>query len=602
MSGSGQFTTNLPHWWKRYLQAVKQLPDDWEEKSVVLQACQDFAESLQKWDESSQDPIPNIAIIGPKNSGKTFLLRKFLPTDKLANADADKLPVGLEVESSTRRLTWVGHSPPPSFDPRGETFLETEPLTRILPRYQVRMVDVPGFNERGPAEQTSARLALARTVIKILVIPPSLIETREWGEYLEECRGGWVFPVLNGVRDHQQQAGQDRLYRDLQELLGHDRVAYPVILPDLDLLPEDQRESRWQESWQTLQNTFQNTFGDLDLPALQEPERAGRLESFREKWGAYWESRLVMSKQALDAWPDPAHLLPQPLSQFFFPSTRATSAGLELALRGSFLQRTSGLLFPWKGFLGLAHLLRGAWQKIPFLFLGSLPAAAGSFTQAIRNWKNKQASGKPEKHVTPELDTLIRIQYQPAIRQLHEALAIDLQTIGHSTNRKSDESLIVTIREADQLRQIAEETFEQSIARQSPGSGTGLLIGGCGMLIFWGIFIWPLAAIYLQYYQTVHLLVNLSSGYSLNHFPQGTGAILGTALLLALFPVFLWIIVTDRILFPQHRRKALEKDLRQNLEKNIARALREGRVGLNLNHRILEALPDLFIHDPKRRS
>ena len=584
---------SLPQWWQDYRQALDCLPADWEERETVLQACGDFEQTMQEWEQTSGDPVVNVAVVGPKNAGKSFLIRELIRLQGFATDFLETLPVGWGTAEATRQLTWLGHEPPVSFDPRAEHFLETPPLNALLPGQTLRLLDVPGFNERKAEEQHRARLALAKAVIKILVVPPSLVETREWGEYLQDCQGGWVFPVMNAVRGPAQEALAERLRSDLAGVLGHQRVLPPCLLPDFGLLPEEEQETRRAAELKKLLTHWQSAFGSLSPAELRAPERAGRLNHFREVWGRYWEEKLPQTQALLRAWPEPADLLPGPLAELYAPPGRVTRVALGLASRGHFLSLTSSLLFPWKGFLGLAHLLQGAWQKIPFLFLGSVPAALGSAGQALRNAKQKIAGTLAGDPAEKDLTTLLEDHYRPHTEALARALQADLKQTKNASPPSSPPELTLT--GTARLTPLARQSLEETLPRFSPGRISATLVGLGGMLIFWGIFIWPLFSLYVDYFQAARQVVEGSAASPLALFPRQTGTVLGTAFLLALFPLFLWIVITDALLFRRPRLDQLDHAWRTDLRQKIEKAFSQRTLTLKTDHPLLNALPRLFL-------
>ncbi|MCH8474563.1 MAG: hypothetical protein LAT55_04975 [Opitutales bacterium] len=585
----------LPQRFLLWEKALESLPSEWNKKGYWQNRLKTFA---REWENLSGSVTANsieIAIVGPKNGGKTLL------TQTLAglSGESPHPPSGLASAAGTDRLTWYAHTPPSSFDPKTESFVETAPLTNIIPDKEIRLADVPGSNELQAARALSARRILQRAAVKVLVVPANQVEDRDWSEYLQDARGGWVLPVLNLLRTEEQQELVTHLLESLHETHDPAQVLPPVLAADWALSKAERpKEKVLAETTQAIQKTLAAHLANLSEEAILAPERTGRWENFQKAWVRDWGTQFPHALPLIEKLTSREAELPQNLSRLLFTQDAAFRYHYQMQVLSRFWAHSPGFLFPWKGLLGVATILRGALAKIPFLFMGSLPSAAASAYQAIRNTASLKAwKGLVSRDPSDSLHQEVSEELAPALNQLDRALALDLgQPLRTLTDGKPEKPSVSIVGLKPFLRQN-EQVMEKNLARHQPGRILAGMSGLLGFFIFWGIFVWPLVGLYADHFHAVSNLLQGNEQGSWATFPSGAGSTFLTTFFLALLPMLLYITLLHSLLLAPRRIQKSLQELKSEQEELLLQYNSDHRLRIDLDHPLASAIKTLGSDD-----
>ncbi|MCC5788034.1 MAG: DUF456 domain-containing protein [Opitutales bacterium] len=564
------------------------MPEDWVGQSYWQKRLDDFADEWQNLSLSASASSLEIALIGPKNSGKTLFAQGLAGL----SSKSESFGPGLKSASGTDRVTWYGSSPPKNYNPQRESFVETSPLENLIPGKEVRLADVPGSNELDKDRAQNAQKVLQRAAIKILLLPANQAEDREWTDYLKDARGGWVLPILNLIRTDEQNDLASHLLERLREGHAAEQILPPLLIPDWGLSgPNEVPQVALQKAIKTICQTLATHLQDLSEEAILAPERQGRWENFQQQWIRDWSQQFPHTLPLVEKFETLEGELPDYLARILFQQNASFRYHYQLQVLSRFWTQSPGWLFPWKGFLGAATVLRGALGKIPFLFLGSLPSAAVSAFQAIRNtaslkaWK-QTVSRDPSAEIQKELSE----EMIPVLSQLDRALAIDLDLSLKNTRETWENEHRVSLLGISPFLRKNQELIEKHLAATTPGRFTATLAGFIGFFLFWGIFLWPLIGLYVDHFQAINNLWQGSTQGSWALFPSGAGSTFLTTFVLALFPVLLFIAFLHSLLLAPRRMQRSLENLREKQEMLLQQYHTADRLRIALSHPTLQAL------------
>ncbi|RME91093.1 MAG: hypothetical protein D6766_12305, partial [Verrucomicrobia bacterium] len=520
-----------------------------------------------------------IAFVGPRNAGKTTLLRSLISDP----AVADQLPVGPSRPGSTRRLDWVGPEQPATFDPEHERWVRCPSEALPAVGLACELLDVPGFDDRDAALGQTARRALALAPVKVLVVDAGRLEDAGILDHLEEADGSCLLPVVNQVRSLPEEDVQ-RFWERLREAAPEAEVLEPVLVADFGL-PETEESA---------------------VLAAARREIVARVTDFTERWSEggsvperMWWRRLTvlrerfqagvrrLAAEALPATAEALRNLDRALREA--PRRRLLAAGtgagegaealLRLRLRALLLARTPHGLVPWRLALGLAHLIWGVLDRSVLMLFGSPRAWWSAAVEAGRTLRAQRrfpgGAGLEAGGENPVMES-IRAELEPCLRSVQESLARDLGAAGEGGDRPTPTPRL-SVRGLEAFVGRVGEVWEELIERWAPGRAAVWFGGLVGMLLFWSIALGPLISVYQAHFEALRGLVSGEAGAPAA-FPRDLGSLLGTAVVLGMIPMALWMVAYVSWLTRRSRLRRLGRVFRDRLEGEVERAIESGLV------------------------
>lgn len=536
-----------------------------------------------------------IAFIGPRNAGKTTLLGQLL-TDSAVRA---QLPRGVEHAGSTRRLLWVGPESPADLDARAEQWIPC--AAAALPDLGVpcQLVDVPGFDDRDPDVRIAANRALDSALVKVLVVEQRQLEAFAVQEHLSASDGSLVLPVVN------QAGGVDAaetvaFATALKVAVPAARVLAPLVVPDFERRDADEAavlERAGERLTAVLREalTDQGTGGAWAV-ALAQPQLQARLARFRNEVRRTAQTALPATSEALSELETALRELPEKAFGDLLGNPRALEFAIRGRLRSRLLHHTPLLFFPWRLTLGIANLVWGALDRLPLMLLGSLPSWASAGMAAVRNLRQSRSlQAATTEGLRTETEELAEALVRPRLRRFEQSLRADLrQTRDESRKPVATHDLRIEGLGLLQSRSVA--VFREALERHAPGRLAAMLAGLPGVLIFWGLFIWPLIAVY-QDYLRASLGVWQQATEATRLFPADLGGLLLSAALLAWAPMAAWLVLSVGWLSRSDRARRCVEQIQAGRHQAVKELLAEGLLSLESTHRRQMACRSLLLGD-----
>lgn len=539
-----------------------------------------------------------VAFIGPRNAGKTTLLAQ-LVTDP---AIRGQLPRGVEHAGSTRRLLWVGPEAPADLDARAEQWIPC--AATALPELGVpcQLVDVPGFDDRDPEVRAAANRALDSALVKVLVVEQRQLEAFAVQEHLSASDGSLVLPVVNQAGDAEV-AETAAFAAALKEAVPAARVLAPLVVPDFERREEDEGTvlaCACEQLTATLREALTDQVGTGAWAAsLAQPQLQARLARFRNEVQRTASTALPATSESLTELEAALHELPEKA----LGGLLDTPHTLQLAIRGRFrarlLEHTPLLFFPWRLTLGIANLVWGALDRLPLMLLGSLPSWASAGMAAVRNLRQSRSlETATTEGLRAEAEEVAEALIRPKLRAFEESLRADLrQTRDEHPKLVATRDLRVEGLGLLQSRSVA--VFREALEQQAPGRVAAMVAGLPGVLIFWGLFVWPLVAVY-QDYLRASLGVWNQSTEAARLFPADLGGLLLSAALLAWAPMAAWLLLSVGWLSRQGRARRCAEEIQARRDQAVKELLADGLLSLESTHRRQMACRVLLTGDAAR--
>ncbi|MCP5528494.1 MAG: GTPase domain-containing protein [Verrucomicrobiales bacterium] len=502
-----------------------------------------------------------IAFLGPRNAGKTTLLSQLIRDPSIR----ERLPQGVARTASTRRLIWVGPEAPDGLRPDAEEWIDC-PAER-LPELGVpcQLVDVPGFNDRAEHIRQTAREALDSALIKVLVVEERGLESFDVLAHLEPADGTMLLPVVNQARA--AETGEASAFASaLAERLPEARILPPLVIPDFEQRDQDRDEvlagAREALRRRLSEALAQHAGSEVWLEALAQPQLHARLRRFQDEVRQVAQQALPASAEAVTELDAAEAALPEVVLTGLLGPERALTALLRQRLRSILLDSTPALFFPWRLALGIAHLIWGALDRLPLMLLGSVPSWITAGRTALRNARQSASLDElVQQGMRRQLEERTRDQLAPRVRALHESLEADLLR-GTGPHRDRSRPPEVQVDGVAALQERSAAAFAEVLEAHASARFTAGLGALTGTAVFWGVFGWPLYALYLEYARAAGGAWE-GAGDAFQRFPAGTFTVLGTAALLALLPMGLLLLAFVSWLTRRARLRRCARDLRE---------------------------------------
>ena len=141
----------------------------------------------------------------------------------------------------------------------------------------------------------------------------------------------------------------------------------------------------------------------------------------------------------------------------------------------------------------------------------------------------------------------------------------------------------------DALQLQSSGIVDESLEKHALGRGSAIFLGLIGMGIFWGIFGWPVFALYQEYFSAVGSTLLGSPHEVLGKYPHQVFSMLLTSLLLALLPMGIFLVIVLAIAAGRFRVERCLREVRAKHLNVIADLTRSGLLKLEIKQPQLNA-------------
>jgi hypothetical protein len=508
------------------------------EGGILAARCHEAIEELESFADGRGVDSAIIAVLGAKNSGKSWLCR-LLVKDEVSR---ERIPSGETSQFATVKATWIGPDAPPALDTEHEIRIVIRPDAMVDLKASYTLLDLPGYNDASIPAREAALKAVRGAPLRILVISSATKDVESQFEFLENSDGTRILPVV-----------VDDLYPDLEnespgELVAmaerirrhcpHAEVLEPVVVPHVLHAPgETLAKIRIAEErlFPKLRQIIaaapadENVIGNVVIERLRR-RLAGDLREFvRRVSPAHAELEKMESGLASEL---VAKILgPDPQLQ----------AGLRMKMRLLALSRTPGWFFPFRTFSGVFAITAGAWDRMAFAMAGSLPSLALLIFQTAKNTKRlAEMKDDVRTSLARHLESMARDALADKNRIFIRSINSSLPT---ETQRPEEGAPHTRFVGLDRVTEESGAIFERVISVHACGRAGLFFWGGSATLLFVGLLSGPLLAVYREFGHAWIGVFRNTPGFRWQEFPAPAAGMIFTSLALALLPVIFCALV-----------------------------------------------------------
>lgn len=436
---------------------------------------------------------PVIAVIGSKNAGKTTLCRMLVRKPE----QRQRLAAGFGPDNATRKTVWIGPEAPADLDKRWEQQipLPSNDLEDLGSPYT--LVDVPGFNDDDPAAAAPARRAFRLSTTVVLVASEETTEDHRILKEMSLRDGVRVLPVVVTNKEDELRGAVSGLRKRIRRACPKSEVLDPVMVPRVGSAQGEARDRLEQRLRARLKAAMTPLLSMEAVDAVLLAEtRFGRL---RETLRAEVRDLVAEVQDEYNHLVETEEQVIEGITRELAGNPRQLKAACRLRLLDSLTDRCPPLFFPYRSFLGLLTLAAGAWDRLVFSLLGSLPSLAMTAVQSGRN-----ARLMAERRQSMR-DALARRARALASEKLAPASQAFMRAVKRRLPGDARERLLLTPPEPEVVGLDAAESavtsaFEEGIAGHSPRNRVNFSLGLVSTALVILLASGPIAVIYRQFH------------------------------------------------------------------------------------------------------
>lgn len=465
-----------------------------ETRSMIERICAEARSDIADIVSRRGTTNPVIAVIGPKDAGKSTLCQWLLHNPE----DRKRLHAGYGKENATRKTTWIGPEAPKDLDAAYE--IEIPIASRDLADLGVTytLVDVPGFSDDDPSAAAAAKRAFRLSTTVILVSSEERLEDYAILKEMAIRDGVRVLPVVvtsaaeelrNDIEDYGKRIGQTCPKSD---------VLAPVIVPRLNsMVDEEARREAIDGGRSILIGAMKDLLAREEMnPVILAETRFTRMqEELRRAVG-----ELVSDVQGeYRKFVETEDLVIGEITSALAGSQRQLKAACRLRMLDSIVDRCPPIFFPYRSFLGLLTLAAGAWDRLVLAFLGSLPSLVMTVAQSARNANVLAEKRSSLRHAIGErANALAAERLAPVSQEFLRAVRRRLpEDARDRLLMVPPEPVVAGLGEAESAVASA---FEEGITRHAPRARLCFTLGLLSMALWLFLASGPVAVVYRQYF------------------------------------------------------------------------------------------------------
>ena len=536
---------------RRLAESLELLFGKSQEGGVLSARCRDAIDELASFSDGRGIRSMAIAVLGAKNSGKSWLCRLLVKNE----AAHERIPSGEISKYSTEKATWIGPDAPPALDSEHEVRIALRRDDMVDLGADYTLLDLPGFNDASIPAREAALKALCGVPLRVLVVSVATLGDESQFAFLEKSDGTRILPVVvddDHPRLEKEGAG------DIAALLERIRhrcplaeVLKPIVVPHIRHAPgEEAVKIRLAEErlFPVLRQLIatppvdEQVIGKVVVERLRR-DLAGDLREFVR--------RVTPAHDALETME--AGLAAELVKKILGPDAQL-EAGMRMKMRLLTLTRTPGWFFPFRSFLGLFSITAGAWDRLAFALAGSLPSLTLLVFQTARNTK-RLAEMKDE--VKSALATRIETMTQDELADVNRVFIRSINaSLPPETRRSEDESPPTRFIGLERLTEESGTLFERVVRNHASGRAGVFVWGGLATLMFVGLLSGPLVTVYREFFDAWTGVFQGPVEHRWQAFPAPSAGMMFTSLLLAVLPVIFCALVACLRATPRMRVEA----------------------------------------------
>ncbi|WP_395718816.1 hypothetical protein [Prosthecobacter sp.] len=479
-----------------------------------------------------------IAVVGSKNSGKSWLCRSLL----LNTTARERIPCGSRREGDTDKLMWIGAQLPGELDFSCETSIPVPPENLFDLGRPYVLLDVPGHNEADEQRRQHALRSITLAPLRVAMFTWDTMGDESNDAFLREGDGATVLPV---IVDHQYPRAENlslpeitRLRERLQRCCPLSEVLPPVLIPGFE--HRGDRAAAEEQAAMLARNAIREAM--TTTAANPSAMLAARLGSLRQRLGTRLAPLITRLRKPLEDLEKAEERAAGEVLQRLVGSTEELERSVRFQMLWRIASSLHPVMFPFRGFMTMLALVSGAIDRLAFAMLGSMPSLALSAFQAVRNVRSLTTRGKSLDHeLNARACTLISEELMPALNALHRAArhALPEGVTEHLRMAPGE----IKVSGIEQLRSRSSKIFADSVASFTTRF-PAFMIGAVATVIFWTLAAGPLWALYQSFLLAWRTSFEGMNTFQWQNFPVPSPGYVFGNLMMTMLPVMFLAFIT----------------------------------------------------------
>lgn len=571
--------------------------------SALTRSVKDISNSLrsdvQRISKGQTTGLTTIAIVGRVGEGKSWLAKTFINDNDSTSELQDLIQSGQNASDRSMNLTWIGtHHTFGELNER-ERFIKLSPQNLLDLGSSYLIADTPGYSDHDPSLETLSSMALMSSSIKLLATSISHIRDSSLAQFVGSMDGSLIVPIVRFRPQGDSLIPDEAVRQDCIEEMKkwHNHAPSANILPAI-FVPDAGIAGE--------QATRKHTRTQLSLaltPLIEQPdtllahkesqlqqrmtrtkqELSQSLEGFRNRIGA-----------PLDRLNQLTSSLPDIVQKEVIGDTGQLNIGIRSRFRADAIERTPALLLPYRSLIGILGLTQGAWDRLIFTTLGSVPALVMTAFHSVKSWsKTKDFESTLREQAQQRIRSLINDAYRDDIKNFSRALdAVTHETEIRDEDNDKDNDMM-DIEGLTGLEIEAQEIIANVIEKRRIAGFTLWLGGIFAFILFWAMLAGPAVDLYTDY---IGNLVDTAQAVSNDwkNYPQPPASLMLTSLLLSIIPAGIISMLVMYITCRRGRVKAARNDIQLQIGNTIKERISSNKLRLVINNPKLDAAKTLL--------
>jgi len=564
--------------------------------SPLTRAVEEITQSLRQDTQrikSGQAPGPTtIALVGRVGEGKSWLARTFISENSATEEVMALIQSGQNASDRSMNLTWIGANHTFSELNDRERFIKVSPNSLLDLGANYLIADTPGYSDHDPTlEQLSSMALMSSNATSV-----SHIRDASLAQFIGSMDGSLILPVIRFRPDSESLTPTDTVKHDCISEMNHWKKHAPsatilpaIFIPDAGIAGQSAtRELARNLLSATLSPLIETPETLLTHRESQLEQRISRAKSELSLALNDFRLRMGTPVERLDQL---SSTLPEIIQQEVIGDPTQLHIGIRSRFRADSIERTPALLFPYRSLIGILGLTQGAWDRVIFTALGSVPSLVMTAFHSVKSWTQ-----------THDYEKTIRQQSEQRIRSIiNDTYSDDIKNFSVALNNVTNDDSVSINEHSDIIEiqgltgiEIEAQAIITDVIQQKRISGFSLWLGGLlAFILFWAMLLGPAVELYADYFTSLGGTAK-SITLSWQNYPTPPASLWLTSLMLSLIPALLISMVIMYFTCKKSRIKKAAKEIEKRIAAVIQDRISQGKTRLVINDPKLEAAKTLL--------
>lgn len=564
---------------------------------AVANITEALRQDVKRINTGQSTGLTTLSLVGRVGEGKSWLARTFINENKSTQEVTQLIQSGQNATDRSMNLTWIGsHHTFGELSDR-ERFIKLSPQNLLDLGAAYLIADTPGYSDHDPSLENLSSMALMSSNIKLLATSVSHIRDSSLAQFVGSMDGSLILPLVRFRPEDDSLIPSDTVKNDcLTEMEKWAKYAptatiLPAIfVPDAGIAGNDaaRKITRTQLS-ATLTPLIEKPETFLTHRESQLEQRMERTRTELAQTLADFRNRIGTPVERLDQL---TATLPDIIQREVIGDPAQLNIGIRSRFRADAIERTPALLFPYRSLIGVLGLTQGAWDRLIFTTLGSVPSLVMTAFHSVKSWtKTRDFENTLRDQSKQRIRSLINDAYRDDIKNFSHAL--DAITNGGDAIELNESSEVIDIQgltgiEIESQKIIAEVIHKRRI------SGFTLWIGGiAAFIIFWSMLLGPAVALYSKYFESLSETAKSLSQHW-DKYPTPPASLWLTSFMLSLIPAGITAMLVMHWTGKNGRVKKASTEIQQRISAAIQERISTDKVRLVINNPKLNAAKTLL--------